>query len=163
MSLRQRGFSLVEMLVTLGLLGFLLMIGLPMSSAWSDGAKQQTTASLLREGIGRAKAQALRNPGGVVNADEPAAVLCQLDQTLVVQRIDRPSSGKASVNCSATGSVIWSAGLPGTAGVKLADDSAFTCTAFNNRGMPITSGTGCSVLDINVTVATQDAINVPII
>jgi len=158
-----QGFSLIELMVTLALMAFLLFLGAPLTSAWNDGAQQQTAASLLREGIGRAKAQALRNPGGVVNAEEPAAALCQIDQTLSLHRINKPNSGTASVDCSSSATVIWTAQLPSKATIKLSDDSNFTCSAFNNRGLPITAGGTCSIMDINVTVTTQDAINVPLI
>ena len=158
-----QGFSLIELMVTLALMAFLLFLGAPLTSAWNDGAQQQTAASLLRQGIGRAKAQALRNPGGVVNAEEPAAALCQIDQTLSLHRINKPNSGTASVDCSSSATVIWTAQLPSKATIKLSDDSNFTCSAFNNRGLPITTGGTCSIMDINVTVTTQDAINVPLI
>ena len=163
MTSKPQGFTLIEIMITLTVLAFLLFLGAPLTSAWTDGAQQQTAASLLREGIGRAKAQALRNPGGVRNADEPAAALCYSNQTLVLYRIDRPNSGTASVNCAATSNIIWSAALPSKPAVKLSDDNSFSCSAFNNQGLPITAGNTCTTLDLQITVTTQDAINVPLI
>lgn len=152
-----RGFTLIELVVTIAVLAMLLLLALPLTSAWADGAQQQTAANVLHEGIGRAKAQALLNPGSVTGTETPAAALCITNKTLSLHPIE---SGD-SINCSS--SSIWSAQLPDKPAVKVASND-FVCVAFNNRGLPVTpSGSSCTTSEIAVTVSSQDAINVPLI
>ncbi|TBU95897.1 pilus assembly FimT family protein [Phytopseudomonas dryadis] len=147
-----RGFTLIELMITLAVLALLMFVGLPLTNAWVNGAQQQTAASLLREGIGRAKAQALRNPRNVQDISQPAALLCRSGQVLKIPDGDA---------CTDTAS--WTAQLPAEPAVKLGSDSSdLVCVAFNSRGLPIASG-DCEKSDIKITVSSQDDILVPLL
>jgi len=56
----QRGFSLVELLVTLSVLAFLMMAGMPSLSQWSRNSQIRTVAESLANGVSKARTEALR-------------------------------------------------------------------------------------------------------
>lgn len=153
---RQRGFSLIELMVTLAVLGILLVVGVPLTKAWSDSAYQREAAGLLQQGVSRAKATALRNEGGV-QSSAPAAVLCYSNQVLKLFTLTKGQS----IDCSSTSDSLWSATLPGTTGVK-SQGNNFTCVAFDNRGLVVT-GTACSTTTLQVTVGSESALDVQLI
>ncbi|TBV09059.1 prepilin-type N-terminal cleavage/methylation domain-containing protein [Phytopseudomonas dryadis] len=136
-----RGFSLVELLVTLALLAFLLMLAVPFTNTWSDSARLRDAENLLHQGIGRAKALALRNHHGMTGT-RTAASLCLDGQS---QRLNlyQASSAAQQADCSgAYGSPVWSAQLPKAATVKSGAND-FACLALDSRGLPTANG-GCS-------------------
>lgn len=55
-----RGFSLVELLVTLSVLAFLMMVGMPSLSQWTRNTQIRTVAESLANGISKARTEALR-------------------------------------------------------------------------------------------------------
>lgn len=57
---RARGFTLVELAVTLTLLGLLLALGLPSFMTWVRNSKVRTVAEALQGGIRRAQTEAVR-------------------------------------------------------------------------------------------------------
>lgn len=151
-----RGFSLIELMITLVVLGVLLAVGVPLTRAWSDSAYQREAAGLLQQGISRAKATAQRNEGGVQNT-APAAVLCLTQQSLKLFKLDKGQS----IDCNATSAILWTAVLPSSATVQLQSGS-FTCVAFDNRGL-VAEGTACSTTTLQVMAGNESAFDVPLI
>ncbi|MEO7493584.1 MAG: GspH/FimT family pseudopilin [Massilia sp.] len=58
---RAAGFTLVELMVTVGIFGFLLAFGVPAMSRWSQATKAVATSEFYAEGFRLARAQALRH------------------------------------------------------------------------------------------------------
>lgn len=56
----QTGFSLVELVVTLAILGILLAFGLPGFSTWTQNAQIRTAAGAIQNGLQLARAEAIR-------------------------------------------------------------------------------------------------------
>lgn len=129
----QRGFSLVELMIVLALLGFLLMLAVPLTNSWSASAKLRDAENLLQQGVGRSKALAQRNTLGVTG-NQAAAHLC-LDSTTAKIEL-YPAD-------SCNGSVIWSAQLPAGVSIKN-NETPFNCLAISNRGLPIATG-NCNI------------------
>ena len=151
-----RGFSLIELIITLAVLGMLLAVGVPLTRAWSDSAYQREAAGQLQQGLSRAKATALRNKGGVQNT-APAAVLCLSQQELTLFTLEKDQG----IDCSATSNILWSAALPASATIKTSN-SNFTCVAFDNRGL-VAEGTACSTTPLQVLAGDESAFDVPLI
>jgi len=63
----QRAFSLVELMVSLAIMSFLLMVSAPFLSDWTASRQIKDAQSKLLSGYGVAKALALRNPQGVTS------------------------------------------------------------------------------------------------
>jgi type IV pilus assembly protein PilA len=161
-----RGISLVELLVTLALFAFLILLGVPLTHAWVQSAHQRDASGMLAEGLGRAKALALRNSQGVTDQTLPVAAVC-----LMGGRIQVTTATKDGIACATA--VSWSATLPFDASiVKATNQSAFQCVAYNERGMALAasvSGLTCtqspsdgSVLAFNVMVGNETALSVPL-
>ncbi|MBE1161863.1 pilus assembly FimT family protein [Dyella acidiphila] len=162
-----RGLSLIELMVTLALLAFLVMVGLPLTSAWVQSAHQRDAAGMLTEGLGRAKALALRNPQGLTDQSLPVAVTCLSGRNLSVVAAD--ASG---ADCSQsqqwgmqlpTDASIVQAPLLASASTTAAAAVAMQCVAFNERGIALSTSVGsltCTSSSLNVLVGSQDAFNV---
>jgi len=155
-----RGFSLIELMVTVAIMAFLLVTGLPLTLAWMADVHQRDAANTLAEGLSRAKAIALRNPAGQIDAGVPAAMLCMSGQRLYV-----PTSGDVASCADANPS--WKASIPtGVAVVSSLDVQPLHCVAYNNRGIPLSvpiTGSTCTTSSLNVTVGTQNALQVSIL
>ena len=61
----QRGFTLVELLVTLAITSFLLLASAPYLNDWTYSRQVKDANSKLRSAFGQARAMALRNPNAV--------------------------------------------------------------------------------------------------
>lgn len=152
----RRGFTLIELMITIAVFALLLAIGAPMTKAWSDSAYQREAAGLLQQGLSRARASALRNEGGVLNP-AAAAVLCRSGPTLTLLQLDKGQS----IDCTSTLGKLWSATLPASATVQSAG-SDMACVAFDNRGLPI-SGTACATSTLQVLAGNESALDVQLI
>ncbi len=153
--MRTKGFTLIELMITIAIFGILLAIGAPFTKAWSDSAKQREAAGVLKQGISRAKATALRNPEGARD-DVAAAALCRSGQTLKLFKM------ATSVDCTSSATPLWTAQLPASVGVKVGG-SDVSCVAFNSRGLPVVGGNACTTASIDVTAGSESTFNVPII
>ncbi|WP_225781647.1 prepilin-type N-terminal cleavage/methylation domain-containing protein [Xenophilus sp. Marseille-Q4582] len=73
---RARGFTLVELMVTISVLAILLMIGVPSMAQWIRNNQVRAVASTLQNGVRSAQAEALRRSRQVVfvlTDDKPTA------------------------------------------------------------------------------------------
>lgn len=133
----QAGFTLIELMVVVALVGILAIMAGPLTSSWVDNAKLDHVVHLLSDGYGRAEAAALRNRQGIINGGA-AAVLCLSSAGLALyEAVDE----NTSASCS--GSAIWSASLPSDVQIS-AGSTALSCLAFNNQGLLATpSGSSC--------------------
>ncbi len=129
---QQRGFSLIESMTAITLSGLLFASGVPLTSSWVSSARVRDAQGLMTQGVARARALALRNPGGVTGT-ATAAMLCLSGGNLRLIAASR--SPQTAASCSAT-AALWSARLPASASVT-AGGSALGCLAFNNRGVAV--------------------------
>ena len=60
MMLRLRGFTLVEMMVTVVILAVLMALGMPSFSQWTQNSRIRTTAGSIHDGLTLARAEAVR-------------------------------------------------------------------------------------------------------
>ena len=58
--MRQRGFSMIEVVVTMVILGLLLSTALPSGAAWIRNMRIRSTAESIQTGLQRARAEAVR-------------------------------------------------------------------------------------------------------
>lgn len=123
------GFSLIELMTTIALLAILAMIAGPFTSAWSDRAKLHDAEGILNQGIGRAKAAALRNRYGIVDG-EPAATLCLSSDNLL--SLHEATDKITPASCDTP--TIWQTRVPASVSITLTSDaSALACLSFDGR------------------------------
>lgn len=133
----QLGLTLIELMVTLVVMTFLLLLGVSLGGDWVNGARTQQARSDLEQGWGVAKALALRNPCQSIGEDVPAATLTIEHVTgkgyqLRVDAKNRNSSlqeDAAASDCSfitsrpvrddGTRLPVWSASLPASVTVQV--------------------------------------------
>jgi|SRR5450830_444288 len=154
--MHSRGFTLIEMMITITLFGLLLLVGVPLTQSWANSGYQRDAVGLLKQGISRAKSIALRNQG-TVHDSAPAAVLCRSGQNLKLFSL---TTGQ-TIDCTATTQILWSTPLPNAAVIQVASVD-LACIAFSNRGFALSNGS-CTTGTIQVTAGSESAINVPLI
>ncbi|MFC4728240.1 prepilin-type N-terminal cleavage/methylation domain-containing protein [Coralloluteibacterium thermophilus] len=139
----QRGFTLIELVVTLLIVALLALAALPFARAWTDGNRQLQMRSQLMEGIGHARALALRNPHGLTTdaagAPVEAARLAYDAGTHGLRVVQRRADGTWPTGAEPPA---WqSPPLAGDVSLRLAGHGgAFRCVAFDTRGRPLGSG-----------------------
>ena len=99
-----RGFTIVELLVTITVLGIVLMLGLPNISAWLQNTQIRNSAEATVSGLQLARAEALRRNRqvrfNIVNTLDASCNLIATGGNWVVSMAD--PSGKCNVDPSDT-------------------------------------------------------------
>ena len=137
MVMRGHGYSLIELMITLAIFGSLLVSAGNLTTNWIASSRVQDSVGVLTQGVSRAKAMALRNPGGVAGASA-ASILC-IDGT-TVRLFAANGSPPTAANCQSA-SAAWTAPLHASSAVNVAG-SALSCLAFSNRGLPVNPASG---------------------
>lgn len=115
--LRTRGFTLIELVVTLAIMVLLLLMAVPLATDWTYSARTLQARGTLVEGFAQAKALALRNPCAAPNATGTHAatlrattdgekvtlsVLAQVSESLLAQN-DESLLAKGDDSCDLSG------------------------------------------------------------
>jgi prepilin-type N-terminal cleavage/methylation domain-containing protein len=135
------GFTLVELMVTIAIVGVLLVMAGPLATNWVISAQTHAARTQLIEGFDVAKALALRNPNNVVLPSAAAGMSVTTDGTTTTVLVCTGSAAAATCVSGGT-SVQWSttySGLVSTTinGVTAAVGSPLTLN-FDNRAEPST-------------------------
>lgn len=127
--LRTRGFTLIELVVTLAIMALLLFMAVPLATDWTYSARTLQARGTLVEGFAQAKALALRNPCAAPNDTGTHAatlrattdgekvtlsVLAQVNESLLA-RSDESLLTQGDGSCThltARPNPQWSASLP---------------------------------------------------
>lgn len=162
--LRTRGFTLIELVVTLAIMALLLFMAVPLATDWTYSARTLQARGTLVEGFAQAKALALRNPCAAPNDTGTHAatlrattdgekvtlsVLAQVSESLLAQN-DESLLVEGDGSCDHLSSQLnpqhnpqWSASLP--EGVTLTRNGTKLVTGtpdnlnIDNRGLPMPS------------------------
>ena len=141
---KQHGVSLIELLITIALLGLLATKVMPLGQAWMANTNISNAEKLLVEALGKARNEALQNPEGVIGADTAAATL----------KINNTSKEITVENAKATPVVIWKAKIPAPVTISLSPTGCTTPLQFNNNGQNISTCTDYTITANGGTDAT---------
>lgn len=124
-----RGFTLVELMVTLVILVLLLMTAVPLTQSWINSASVMETKTLLQQAYGRTRGLALANPAGISDGSA-SAYLCVLNSKIYVQPISAATCGTGSV---------WSGDIKASASITVGTTGTtnFICMGLSNLGLPV--------------------------
>ncbi|MBZ8141737.1 hypothetical protein CLD22_17750 [Rubrivivax gelatinosus] len=138
---RQRGLTLVEMMIALALMAMLALMVAQLGSSWTDNARLTRVQALFQQAYDSTKSAALQNNLARARG-EGAASLCIAAGSFSVVLGD---------DCSAH--PIWSFAHDAGTGVELADGS--TCIALDSAGIAVPA-TDCST-DLRYSITTGSA------
>ena len=131
----QWGFTLVELMVTLSLLGILSALAAPSFSVWLRNSQVRTVAETLQSGIRLAQAEAIRRNRRVVFAltnaqPSPSAVVTAEEngKNWAIYTIPQPGETAEFIQYGALGATGGTVGITGQASV-----------CFNSLGRPVTN------------------------
>lgn len=120
---QQSGFTLIELVIVLLIIGLLALMGTPLTSSWGANADVHSAIGQLDRAFAHARAAALRNEAGATG-DDPAARILFNEQSHEL-RVCRLPTG----DCEA---VLWRGGLP--SGVEMNLSAGAFPVELNNRG-----------------------------
>lgn len=126
------GVTLLELMVVLAIVAILLLLAVPLGSAWIAGAQVAETKALLQQGYANARALALRNPAASSDG-APSAALKLDGDFLLVCKGDRSNS--ACARTDASGTVVWKTDVVRGTGVSV----TVTSVNLSSRGIPDTT------------------------
>ena len=140
---QQRGFTLVELLVTLTITSLVLLASAPYLSDWTYSRQVKDANSKLLSAYGLAKALALRNPEAAPTAAPAAGI--KLVTGASTRAVYVCKGDPTSAACARGGAnMLWAADFPAAISMTLGGNSVTSSgdatVAINNRGVP-TSGT----------------------
>lgn len=135
----QKGFSVIELMIVVLLLGMALSKGIPFTVEWVNSARVTDAESSLIEGVGFAKAKALRNGNGVIEGRAVTA-LCYNAGNLSLYEGDDNAKPAA---CDATLEKPWSQAFSSNVDIKVAG-AAFSCVCFDAKAQ-ITQTGSCAL------------------
>ena len=142
-----RGFTLIELMVTLAILAMLLLMAAPLAADWVHGARTLQARGTLVQGFENAKALALRNPCADPNATgTPAAAALEAKiegTTVTLNVLALPQGVSGCALLCARPNPQWTARLPDGVGLTLNGTLLTTGTPLtvnlDNRGLPAAS------------------------
>ena len=142
-----RGFTLIELMVTLAILAMLLLMAAPLAADWVHGARTLQARGTLVQGFENAKALALRNPCADPNATgTPAAAALEAKiegTTVTLNVLALPQGVSGCALLDARPNPQWTARLPDGVGLTLNGTLLTTGTPLtvnlDNRGLPAAS------------------------
>ena len=141
-----RGFTLIELMVTLAILAMLLLMAAPLAADWVHGARTLQARGTLVQGFENAKALALRNPCEAPNATGPHAAVLQAKiegTTVTLNVLALPQGVSGCALLGARPNPQWTARLPDGVGLPLNGTLLTPGTPLtvnlDNRGLPAAS------------------------
>lgn len=137
---RQAAFSLVEMMVSLAIMSFLLMVSAPFLSDWTYSRQIKDAQSKLLSGYGLAKALALRNPEGVTS-DAAARITSSAGTDNWMLYV---CAASATITTCDGSNAVWQADFPVSIALNLSTSASSVCPttssaasiSIDNRGNP---------------------------
>jgi len=176
------GFTLIELMVTLAIMAMLLLAAAPFTLDWADGTRQMRARSNLLEGVGQARALAMRDPYRCGPAGGAVAKLAYAADTQTLRVFMRARAGG---ECAAgwEDAPVWQGRITSSGGLALhavatpscpastqlppvpAGSPAFSCAAYDSRGRQVAES-GCASQDqtcVAIAVGRQEPVYVDLL
>mgnify|MGYP001954624997 CR=1 FL=1 len=144
---QSQGFSIIELLIVIMIMGLALVKGIPFTMDWVNSARVTEAESGLVEALGFAKAKALRNAEGIINGGAVTAVCYSNDRLTVVEAADDSSPA----NCDGGSTQIWQLTLAGNVNIEVQNND-FACLCVDAKAQ-FTQAGSCNACSTNTTFA----------
>lgn len=169
--MRQRGFTLVELVVAIAVLGLIMFAILPSIGTWLDNTRIRNVAASLQNGLQLARGEAVRRNQNVsfwlVSLNDPSTLSndCTLSNTSGswVVSVNSPIGHCADAPSTISSPMIVTGRAVGDAGGRVsvkavqADGTSGTAVTFNGFGrIDATANTPIAKIDVTGTSATTN-------
>ena len=135
----QKGFSVIELMIVLLLLGMAMAKGIPFTIEWVNSARVTDAESALIEGVGYAKAKALRNGNGVIEGRAVTALCYDQGQFAIYEGEDNSKPAACDVSLDRP----WMQSIASNVDITVANN-AFSCVCFDAKAQ-ITQNGSCAL------------------
>lgn len=148
---KESGFSLIELMVTIVILGILATTGISLTGKWSQQVALDKAIMSMQSGFSLAKSTAMRN-GSARATTEASSRIC-FDNTTKVLAVHEATSA-AAASCSTP--IVFQYSLGSAITIKQSSTD-FSCFAFNHFGQIMAASTPCiDTLSLTVTNGSLD-------
>lgn len=161
-----RGFTLIELMLVVLIVGLMVLVASPFTSAWSNSASVTKYEGVINYAISLAKTAAQRNEAGV-DIDGKVTALCVSagNDRLYVEQASIVAGAIVEADCTLSSEIIYQADLPSNLTVTRDDDTAFEMSdgdglCFNNRGLQVITAVADSCdasTGLKITVGNESA------
>jgi type IV fimbrial biogenesis protein FimT len=170
--MRQRGFTLIELVVTITVLGLLVALGMPAMSDWMGSLRIRNAAESAQNGLSKARMEAMRRNQVVtywIVTDKTAGCALTSAAASWVVSLDDPTGHCAdAASTAATPRLIEAYGASDGAGdvvvaATASGGAAATSVSFNGFGQVVNAGTSIAAINLSSnTVASGRRLRVTI-
>lgn len=147
---KESGFSLIELMVTIAILGILATTGIALTGKWSQQVALDKAVMSLNSGMTLAKSTAMRNGGGRAITDASSQI-CFNSSIISVHE----ATATAAASCSMP-TTVFQYPLNSAIAIKNADTTGFNCFAFNHFGQVLSTGSCKTNLSLTVSNGSLD-------
>lgn len=146
--LKERGVSLIELMVTITILSILVLAGTSLTSLWSKQVELDKATMSLKSAMSLSKSTGMRNQFAK-NMNDTASQICFDDTNKEITVHKATAMGSAS--CSSP--IVFSYPLSQTIDIKNVNATKFKCFAFNNFGQIINVNAGNCKDNLSLTIS----------
>jgi prepilin-type N-terminal cleavage/methylation domain-containing protein len=139
---KQRGLTLIELMVTLVLLALLATMSVSLGSDWINSSRTQQARSEFEKGWGLARALSLRNPCRSLQKDAAATLILSHKTSKGYELTVEVAGAPSCTYLASRPSPEWSASLP--SGIQISIGGAVLTDnkhswSINSRGLPLSA------------------------
>jgi type IV fimbrial biogenesis protein FimT len=163
----ERGMTLIEIMITLAIMGILMMIGMPSFNTWLANTQVRTGAEGLTNGLQLARAEAVRRNGNisfVLGTNTGWTVSVVSSGEVIQSRSEDDGSKNATVTVTPAGATTLTfngygrvtTNADASASITRIDVGSSTLPASETRALRITLGSGGNVRMCDPALASGD-------